>query len=179
MTQADHLAVPVPVAGHGHSLCLGVPVGSAVREALGAAHDAAVARNWRAFHVGVPQGFASYVYRYREGAGELLYVGMTSAAQRRAKAHWQTSDWWSWVMSAEYERCHSRDEAFQLETQARRDEHPLFTRIRGYAEMIAELDRETMANHVTGSCYCARLTGMSFDGETVVESRQPDPSGWM
>jgi hypothetical protein len=174
-----------PLPGWLAGTCIGVSVpgerAAEAREALRLAHNAAVYANWAAFHLGVPQGFASYVYRYRDGLGALLYVGMTSSARLRAngrKGHWQNSDWWSWVMSAEYTRCHSRDEAFQRETQIRREERPLFTRTSGYAAIIAELDRETMANHATGDCYC-RLTSLPLAGETVVESDQHDPSGWM
>jgi hypothetical protein len=151
-----------------------------VREVQQLVHDAAVAANWAAFHVGVPRGFANYVYRYRDGHGGLIYVGMTSAAVRRANVHWQTSDWWSWVMSAEYERCHNRDEAFQLESKIRNDEQPLFTRVSGLAELIAELDAKFMVNHVTGQCYCGQseLTSRILKGTPIVESAQPDPSGW-
>lgn len=42
-----------------------------VRQAQMRAHSAAVAASWAAFHVAVPQGFASYVYRYRDGGGVL------------------------------------------------------------------------------------------------------------
>jgi len=172
--------VPGSHPGTGTGVSVPVPDGHAAeaREALRLAHNAAVYANWAAFHVGVPQGFASYVYRYRDGLGALLYVGMTSAAKRRAEAHWQVSDWRSWVRSVQYVRCHNRDEAFQLESKIRREEQPLFTRLRGYSATIAELDREAMVNHVTGDCLCI-LTDMFTTGETFVESEQHDrPAGY-
>ena len=169
---------PVHTAPGGEPLSGGVPgehVGarSGVPEAQTLAHAAAVSANWRVFHVGVPPGFASYVYRYRDGGGGLLYVGMTSAARKRAAWHWENSDWRSWVMSAEYIRCHSRDEAFQLETKIRRDEEPLFVRVTGNAPMIAELDAKYLVNHVTGECSCM----LADAGPHVIESVEQDPSG--
>jgi hypothetical protein len=89
-------------------------------------HQSAVSANRAAFHVGVPADFASYVYRYLDGAGALVYVGMTSNATWRAGWHWDHSDWVSWGASVKYTRCHSRDEAFKLETKVRDDEQPLF-----------------------------------------------------
>lgn len=116
-----------------------------------------------------------YVYRYHDADGALIYVGMTSNAARRAAWHWDHSDWRSWVMSAEYERCHSRDEAFRLETKIRKDEAPLFTRVTGYAAMIRELDARYLINHVTEQCYCNQLTEEILAGHSVVELPQHDP----
>jgi predicted GIY-YIG superfamily endonuclease len=117
-------------------------------------HNAAVAANWRAFHVGVPEGFTAYVYRYRDLAGNLLYVGMTSNATRRAGMHLEDSDWTSWVASVEYRRCRSRDEAFKLESKIRNNERPLFVNQAGYAALMAELDARYQINHVAGTCDC-------------------------
>jgi hypothetical protein len=50
---------------------------------------------------------------------------------------------------------HNRDEAFQLETKIRRDEHPLFVKVTGNAAIIAELDTRYMINHVTGGATAA------------------------
>jgi hypothetical protein len=144
-------------------------------------HNASVEANWRAFHVGIPAGFASYVYRYLDGVGVLLYVGMTSSAARRADSHWRKSDWRSWVQAVEYTRCHTRDEAFKLESQIRRDEGPLFTRTQGNAAVLAEMDRAHPINHVTGACHCnlPGLTNEILAGQAVIEYHQQDPSGWM
>ena len=103
----------------------------AVTQVQAMLHNASVEANWRAFHVGVPAGFANYVYRYLDGVGVLLYVGMTSSAARRADAHWRKSDWRSWVQVVEYTRCHDRDEAFKLESKIRREEKPLFLKTQG------------------------------------------------
>jgi hypothetical protein len=129
-------------------------------------HDAAVNANWRAFHIGVPEGFASYVYRYRDFAGNLIYVGMTSNARTRAETHLEESDWVSWVASVEYQRCRSRGAAFKLETKIRNDERPLFVGRAGHAALIAELDAKYLVNHVTGACTC------------VTDPRQQGPSAW-
>jgi hypothetical protein len=143
-------------------------------------HQAAVSANWAAFHVGVPADFASYVYKYLDGAGELMYVGMTSNATWRAVRHWDRSDWVSWVASVKYTRCHSRDEAFKLETRIRNDEQPLFTRTRGNAALLAELNRLYPVNHVIGSCHC-NMPELAREvlANNVIETGQTDPSGWM
>lgn len=145
------------------------------------AHDEAVTANWAAFHVGVPEGFGWYVYRYRDLETALLYVGMTGHAVRRADTHWRKSDWRTWVMSAKYVRCHDRDEAYELETKIRDEEHPLFVRVSGHKAIIRELDGKYQINHVTGDCYCNRpeLTSGILAGHRVVDSDQQDPSGWM
>ena len=143
-------------------------------------HQAAVSANRAAFHVGVPADFASYVYTYLDGAGALVYVGMTSNATWRAGWHWDHSDWVSWVAGVKYTRCHSRDEAFKLETKIRNDEQPLFTRTRGNAVLLAEVDRLHPVNHVTGSCHCSmpELAREVLAGHAVIETDQTDPSGW-
>ena len=126
-------------------------------DALRFAHDSAIRLNWEAFHVGVPAGFASYVYCYRDGDGGLIYVGMTDNATARAtgnQGHYRQSDWWSWVMSAEYRWCSNRDVAFKLESKIRREQRPTFVGTSGNAALIDELDRKYMVNHVTGNCYC-------------------------
>lgn len=142
-------------------------------------HQAAVSANWAAFHVGVPTDFANYTYKYLDGTGALVYVGMTSNATWRAGEHWDQSDWVSWVARVEYTRCHNRDEAFKLETKIRKEEQPLFTTVRGNAALLAELDRLYPVNHVTGSCHCStpELAGDIVDGYNVIETTQPDPSG--
>jgi hypothetical protein len=122
--------------------------------ALADVHRAAVIANWRAFHIGIPEGFAPYVYRYRDFAGNLIYVGMTSNAAVRADTHLKESDWCSWVASVEYRRCRSRDDAFKLESRIRDVEHPLFVRVDGYAALMADVDATHRVNHVTGSCTC-------------------------
>lgn len=164
--------VRVPVHEHGQAR---VPDGVRLIGVL--AHNAAVAANWHAFHADVPEGFANYVYRYRDGEGGLVYVGMTSDAAYRAGEHWQTSDWWSWVMSVEYTRCHNRNEAFKLESKIRNEEHPLFTRRHGYVAIIAALDAEYMTNHVTGQCYCGQIDMLAEVGNPVVDSPQSARSG--
>lgn len=133
---------------------------------LARTHYASVYANWRAFHVGVPEGFAPYVYRYRDLVGNLIYVGMTSDATRRADEHLKDSDWTSWVASVEYHRCRSRNQAFRLETKIRNDERPLFVGRTGYAALMAELDAKYQTNHVTGVC------------ASVGDSRRQDPSAW-
>jgi hypothetical protein len=174
----EHEHAPEPEHAPGH-----VPDpearSAAVPRVLGFAHDNAIQLNWDAFHVGVPAGFGSYVYRYRDGDRGLIYVGMTNNAAARAtgdQGHYRRSDWWSWVMSAEYEWCRNRDEAFKLESKIRREELPTFVATSGYAQMIAELDREYMTNHVTGDCYCSKpsLTDAVLAGHPGVESGQLD-----
>lgn len=143
-------------------------------------HRAAVSANWAAFHVDIPADFANYAYRYLDGEGGLVYVGMTSNATWRAGEHWDNSDWVSWVAGVEYTWCRNRDEAFKLETKIRNDEQPLFTTVRGNAAVLSELDRLYPVNHVTGSCHCSMpdlARGVAID-HNVIKSVQTDPSGW-
>ena len=129
-------------------------------------HSVAVAANWRAFHVGMPQGSDAYVYRYRDFAGNLIYVGMTENPAGRPGEHLKESDWTSWVASVEHQRCRSRAEGFKLETKIRNKERPLFVSRTGYAALMAKLDEKYQTNHVAGVCACA------------AGSRHQEPSGW-
>ena len=119
-------------------------------------HEAAVRENWRVFHIYPPSDLRNYVYQYFDAAEQLLYVGMTSSAAKRALRHWQRSDWWSWVASVSYQRCPNRDAAFKLESKIRAEQKPLFRWTGGYADLIRELDEELMINHVLGYCGCLR-----------------------
>jgi predicted GIY-YIG superfamily endonuclease len=94
----------------------------------------------------------SYVYRYFDGGGNLLYVGMTSNAAQRARTHWKQSDWVSWVEDVAYKRTRNRAEAYKLESKIHREEEPVFIFTGGYAEFIKEQDAKARINHVTGAC---------------------------
>jgi hypothetical protein len=121
-------------------------------------HEDAILENWRVFHGYPPTDKHSYVYRYYGAGGEnLIYVGMTSNAVRRAvgsDGHWKKSEWWSWVDSVEYKRCRNRDAAYKLESKIRREEKPLWDWKGGHAETMRQIDEEFRFNHVLGICDC-------------------------
>jgi len=120
------------------------------------AHKDAVLKNWKVFHADPPTDKHSYAYRYFGGGGNLLYVGMTSNAVKRALAHWKSSVWWSWVEDVDYQRCRNRDAAYKLESKIRAEQKPLFEWTDGgnAAEVIRQLGEEFRNNHVLGICDC-------------------------
>lgn len=127
-------------------------LGEAVKAFVQMNHDEHVARNHWVFHNAAPADMHSYVYRYLDGAGNLLYVGMTSNAAQRARTHWKQSDWVSWVEHVTYKRTRNRDEAYKLESKIRREEDPVFRFTGGCAEIMKKQDAKLRINHVAGAC---------------------------
>src|SRR5262249_34524533 len=129
---------------------------AAVGQARVMAHKDAVLRNWEVFHVCPPTDKHSYVYRYFDGNGNLIYVGMTSNAATRGLRHWKKSDWWSGGEDVDYHRCRNRDAAYKRESRIRAEEKPLFdwTHQANAKEFIPQLAEELRNNHVLGICDC-------------------------
>lgn len=67
---------------------------------------------------------SAVLYRVRNAAGDLLYVGITSSALRRASEHADAKGWWSDVASIEVEAFETRDEATAAERRAVANEQP-------------------------------------------------------
>lgn len=66
------------------------------------------------------------LYRFYDYRGELLYIGISSSALRRASEHAKHSQWFSRFSTMEREVCFNRDEAEKAERKAIREENPLF-----------------------------------------------------
>jgi predicted GIY-YIG superfamily endonuclease len=66
------------------------------------------------------------LYRLYDADGRLLYVGITNNPKQRWRDHEQRYSWWLEVADRRLEWHDSRREAFDAETAAMRDEHPMF-----------------------------------------------------
>lgn len=66
------------------------------------------------------------LYRFYDGAGRLLYVGITHALERRWQAHKQNQLWWLEVARKEHIWLPNRAEAEAAESKAIRTENPLW-----------------------------------------------------
>lgn len=65
------------------------------------------------------------LYRYFDHASQLLYVGISLSAARRAGEHRARHSWWGAVTSITIERYPTRREALAAESTAIRTERPL------------------------------------------------------
>jgi hypothetical protein len=66
------------------------------------------------------------VYRFRDAAGDLLYVGLSQTAMSRFHRHSQQKWWWVQVASIELEHFETRDLAAKAELRAIRQENPRY-----------------------------------------------------
>ncbi len=67
---------------------------------------------------------ACTVYRLRDAAGDLLYVGMTHSAMSRLAHHSTQKPWWPDVSTVDVEHIPSRAHAADAEAEALRTENP-------------------------------------------------------
>jgi hypothetical protein len=68
------------------------------------------------------------VYRFFDGHGALLYVGISASAAGRLTAHAVDKPWFREVARAEFEHIHGRSAALERELEIIRAEHPLWNR---------------------------------------------------
>lgn len=66
------------------------------------------------------------VYKFHDGAGRLIYVGITSRGITRQLEHNQHSAWWGFSVHQEIEHYDSRAQAAARETELIRAHHPPF-----------------------------------------------------
>ncbi|MEA2678042.1 MAG: hypothetical protein QOJ81_2183 [Chloroflexota bacterium] len=66
------------------------------------------------------------LYRYFDEAGQLLYVGITSAQAYRSLQHAGTARWWDLAAKATFEHFDTRAAASAAERQAIENERPLY-----------------------------------------------------
>ena len=66
------------------------------------------------------------LYRYFDGEGQLLYVGVTGNNTKRQSQHRRNSFWFGEVASATFEYFDTREEALEAETTAIRREKPKY-----------------------------------------------------
>lgn len=72
------------------------------------------------------------LYRYFDGAGQLLYVGITGDNTKRQSQHRRNSFWFGEIESATFEHFETRSEALEAETEAIRREKPLHNVQKGF-----------------------------------------------
>ena len=87
--------------------------------------DALAAEWFRRARMGVAD---SYVYRYFDAQGALLYVGQTSHLATRDKNHRNTMDWYAQVARRTVEGPFTKDIALAHEFEALNHEEPSFNR---------------------------------------------------
>lgn len=81
---------------------------------------------------------ATTLYRFYDGAGHLLYVGVTGMPESRFKAHGKSKPWWQNVTTARLEHFGSRREALTAEAVAIRDENPVHNIVRPRVLEVAQ-----------------------------------------
>jgi|SRR5215472_8546276 len=91
------------------------------------------------------------LYRYVDGKGRLLYVGISGSLRIRTGIHKSTSSWMQFAVDSAVERFETPREVMKAERRAIETEHPLFNvkyndtpeareRLRNYLEEIGRLD---------------------------------------
>jgi len=68
------------------------------------------------------------VYRFFDGRGSLLYVGVTTCLPRRLREHASSKPWWSKVVRVDVEHFPTLAEAQAAETKAIKTEGPLYNK---------------------------------------------------
>ena len=79
--------------------------------------------------VGLPEHLSRgqfMVYRFKDSAGHLLYVGVTCSPRARWQAHKNRAKWWPRVASVSVEWHPTEYQALDSEVAAIRSEQPLF-----------------------------------------------------
>lgn len=71
------------------------------------------------------------LYRFYDGAGSLLYVGIAGNPGRRFEQHAKTKHWWTDVASSKIVHYSTRDEALIAETAAIQTEQPAYNIVKG------------------------------------------------
>jgi hypothetical protein len=87
-----------------------------------AAYQREYMRKWRSDH---PNETPTAIYRCFDGAGALLYVGLSLVPRGRLKQHSEHSNWWFDVRRIEIEYYPTLPEARAVESAAVADEKPL------------------------------------------------------
>jgi len=71
------------------------------------------------------------LYRFYDGSGSLLYVGIAGNPGRRFEQHAKTKHWWADVASVAITHYQTRDEALVAETAAIQTEAPAYNIVKG------------------------------------------------
>lgn len=93
------------------------------------------------------------LYRHFDGAGTLLYVGVSLSALHRLSQHRNHSHWFSKIKTVTIEHFSSREMAIEAETNAIRDERPLYNLLgnenkKTYVVDNLENSRENIAHQI-------------------------------
>lgn len=68
------------------------------------------------------------IYRFYDGHGQLLYLGVTGVPEGRFAAHRRKSQWWPCVAGLATEICDGYRQSLESERAAIKRERPLFNR---------------------------------------------------
>ena len=112
------------------------------------------------------------VYRYYDGGGVLLYVGITDRGARRNREHNATKEWWRFVSGQKIEHFPSRDAAEARERELIQQFRPPFniqhnpshaTSRRTYMNLIGD------PQDAISALRAALVTGTSRAAESMID----------
>lgn len=78
----------------------------------------------------IPDDVRTYLYRFYDVGGQLLYVGITGDLPRRMREHGKKKEWWVWVARMEVRVYPSRLLAAVNEHEAIETEDPRYNSAR-------------------------------------------------
>lgn len=78
---------------------------------------------------------STVLYRYFAESGELLYVGISKSFANRAQQHNQGSTWFHESVSVTLEHFETREAALRAETQAIKNEKPVYNSVHNKGAM--------------------------------------------
>ncbi len=112
------------------------------------------------------------LYRFFDGAGRLLYVGITMDPGSRWKNHSKKKPWWTDVRSMTAEPFPTLEAALAAERAAIKAERPLHNIVHnkaGHAVKPKATDRPTDPNHYTDACHACGMVGLPFGMHPAIE----------
>jgi predicted GIY-YIG superfamily endonuclease len=81
------------------------------------------------------------LYRMFNRDGDLLYVGLTNNPKNRFKTHSKTQEWWREVATISVQTFDSRNQLAAAESQAIKDEKPLYNVALNAAPLVVDTSR--------------------------------------
>jgi hypothetical protein len=141
------------------------------------------------YSVGVTpvSGRPTTLYRFFNGAGDLLYVGITHRGLKRWSEHAEEKSWWLEVSATTTKHFPDRESAVQAETAAIRSENPRYnvasTGPRGRPNLDAvvplpasdgEWDLDELLANLVDAAGAAELLGIATKSVAVYRDRYPD-----
>jgi excinuclease UvrABC nuclease subunit len=93
-------------------------------------------------HDAYPQGVTS-VYKYFDGKGRLLYVGVTARGIRRTQEHAESKQWWPLCAGCGIEHYDTRDKALDREQELIQRHHPPYNTVHNHRKAEARAAYES------------------------------------